>query len=104
MILHDWKPDLPDAYNYYSIYSSDSRLTAQWSNAEYDALLDRARAAGKPAERKALYTQADLLLTRAHTAMIPVYYHAEAVLVGRRIKDFQNDAFNLHALAGLNLK
>jgi oligopeptide transport system substrate-binding protein len=57
------------------IFHSDSVYnTGGFSNPEFDSLVERAAASHDPAERQALYIEAETLLCETEAALIPIYY------------------------------
>ena len=74
-----WCFDYPDAHNFYYDVPFHSDLITendtQWSNAEFDQLLDDAFLLSDPTERAALYAQADNILVNVDAAAAPIYYY-----------------------------
>lgn len=71
-----WCFDYPDANNwYYDVFHSSVDPDNGFSNAEYDALVEQASGITDPAERAALYAQADAILTNTDASIAPVYYY-----------------------------
>jgi ABC-type oligopeptide transport system substrate-binding subunit len=50
----------------------------QFSNPEFDYLVERAASLSDPAERQSLYVQAERILCEAETAIIPLYHSTYA--------------------------
>jgi oligopeptide transport system substrate-binding protein len=103
MILHDWKADVPATHYYYAIYESGTSFTAPWNNPQYDGLLKKARSAGDARQQARLYQEADELLTRKNTVMIPLYYAAEPVLVSSKVRGFHQDIYNAYDYSEIRL-
>lgn len=72
-----WCADYPDANNWLNevFHSKSGQNYAVFHNAEYDAAVEQAALATDPAEREALYLQAEKLLVEDATAIAPIYYY-----------------------------
>lgn len=73
----NWSTLYPDAdMQMYTFFYSTSaaKKSCYYNNAEFDALLDQARALTDDAERAELYKQADNILSRTDYACIPLFY------------------------------
>lgn len=72
-----WCYDYPDAHNWlYDVWRSDSgHNDANYSNPEYDALVDEAMVLTDNAARKELYAQAEYLLVNQDAGIAPIYYY-----------------------------
>jgi len=74
-----WCFDYPDAHNFYYDVPFHSDLVSEndthWSNADFDALIDEAFLLTDPAERAAMYAQADDILVNVDAAAAPIYYY-----------------------------
>lgn len=74
-----WCFDYPDAHNFYYDVPFHSDLLSEndthWSNADFDALIDEAFLLTDPAERAAMYAQADDILVNVDAAAAPIYYY-----------------------------
>ena len=67
------EPD-PDGF-LREIFHSDSEYnTGGFSNPDFDALVEQAAGLGDPAERQAIYIQAETLLCETEAALIPLYH------------------------------
>ena len=66
--------------------STDSNNDSHYANAEYDALLDQARAEGDVGKRFDLYHQLDQMLTE-DAAVIPLYYPSLKYLIKPTVQD-----------------
>jgi ABC-type transport system substrate-binding protein len=74
-----WNGWLPDPGNdpdhIITIFRSDSEFNyGQFSNPDFDSLIDRAALSHDPAERQVLYIQAERLLCETEAAVIPLYH------------------------------
>lgn len=89
MILHDWTADYPDAANFYAVYSSRSGHHAQWSDPQFDRLIEAANENADPERRRKLYQDAETILTRQSVAMVPLVYARDAVWLSPRVGGYQ---------------
>jgi|GEM_PF-6469267 len=101
MILHDWRPGLPDPFRYYEAYSPESRTAMRWNNPEYSGLLEKARASALSSQAAA-YRRADDFLVRTHAVMVPLYYAPDALIVSRKIRGLVLDPYNHKRLDGVS--
>jgi oligopeptide transport system substrate-binding protein len=77
-----WGADYPDPDNFMKLFTSNSgNNNGRWKNPEYDQLLDQAASEIDPAKRVVLYNEAQKLLTETDTAIVPLYWLAEATLL-----------------------
>ena len=74
-----WCFDYPDAHNFYYDVPFHSDLIEEndthWVNEEFDALIDQAFLLTDPAERAAVYAEADNILVNTDAAIAPIYYY-----------------------------
>jgi oligopeptide transport system substrate-binding protein len=77
-----WCPDYNDANNYLrDVMRSDSIYNyGHWDNAEFDQLVDQARLLTDPAERRALYAQAEQLMVVEDAGTMPLFWPITATL------------------------
>lgn len=98
-----WLADYNDADNFLTLLKSGvSHNYGRWSNAEYDALLDRANATTNAGERAALLKQAERIALD-DTAAMPIYYYLSRNVVSPRIKGFEDNAFDIHRTRWLEI-
>jgi oligopeptide transport system substrate-binding protein len=71
-----WGSDYPDAHNFlYDVFHSTSQNNdTGWANEEYDALLEEAALLSDPAERQAIYMEAEQILVYEDAAIIPLWW------------------------------
>ncbi|MBT3189785.1 MAG: hypothetical protein HN736_12960 [Anaerolineae bacterium] len=71
-----WAADYNDPDNFLrEIFKSDSRYNyGNFSNSEFNELVDRASKSTDPAKRQELYIQAERILCETETALIPIFY------------------------------
>lgn len=72
-----WGIDYPDAHNFlYDVYHSTSANNyTNWTNEEFDALVEQAALLTDPDERRELYAQAENMLIYEYAAMLPIYWN-----------------------------
>lgn len=72
-----WGWDYPDANSFlYDVFhSSSGNNNTNWTNAEFDALLEEARLLTDQEARRDLYTQADHILSWEEAAVAPIYFY-----------------------------
>jgi oligopeptide transport system substrate-binding protein len=77
-----WGSDYPDAHNFlYDVFHSSSQNNdTGWSNEEYDAILEEAALLSDPAERQALYMEAEQILVYEDAAIIPLWWGSDTEL------------------------
>lgn len=82
-----WIYDYPDANNWgFDVFRSDAGSSADggneghFVNEEFDRLVIEAQSISDPAERAALYGQAELILVWEDVATIPIYYTTTLIL------------------------
>ena len=77
-----WGSDYPDTHNFlYDVFHSTSQNNdTGWSNPEFDALVEEAALLTDPAERQALYTEAEQILVYEDAAIIPIYWASDVEL------------------------
>ncbi|MFC2059392.1 peptide ABC transporter substrate-binding protein, partial [Chloroflexota bacterium] len=83
-----WGADYPDPQNFLDVlfHSDTEQNTGEYSNAEVDSLLERARVEQNDAARMSLYRQAEQLIT-SDAAIIPLYFDESYMLVKPYVKD-----------------
>jgi oligopeptide transport system substrate-binding protein len=74
-----WSADYPHAHDFLGLLleTGSSSNEGDWSNAEYDALIEQAAATVDPAEQEAIYARAQEIL-REEAPIIPVSYGSSA--------------------------
>jgi oligopeptide transport system substrate-binding protein len=77
-----WGSDYPDAHNFlYDVFHSTSQNNdTGWANEEYDALLEEAALLSDPAERQAIYMEAEQILVYEDAAIIPLWWGSDVEL------------------------
>ena len=98
-----WTGDYNDAHTFLSVMESDnpSNLTG-FSNAEYDALMDKAATQTDPTLRKVYLEEAERLLLSEHP-VIPIYFFVNKHLVSPRVRGWRDNVLNYHYSQYLSL-
>ena len=60
--------------SFHAFYSTDENNTGRFSDPVFDELIDRAASITNPAERQALYVEAERLLCETDAALIPIHH------------------------------
>ena len=95
LFSYGWVADYPDPENFLDILlhsESESNNVGRYANAEYDALLERARVEPDPEARLALYAQAERILID-DAAIIPLRHSSNYVLVKPYVEGFSVTPF-----------
>ena len=89
MTLYGWCADYPDPQNFLDVlYHSGSEFnTSGYTNPEFDHLVDQAGVDTDPAQRLALYQQAEALLLEDY-GIIPLLHSVDDVLVKPRVHGY----------------
>jgi oligopeptide transport system substrate-binding protein len=75
-----------DAYSFLQLLGTHNPNNwVGWTNAQYDALLDRSNLTRDPAERAAILREAETLMMK-ESPVIPIYYYVGRRLVSPRVK------------------
>lgn len=79
---YGWCSDYPDAHNFLFdvFHSSVMEIGLNWTNAEFDSLLEQAMVEPDTQTRTDLYAEAEYILTNQDAAMIPVYFYTTSRL------------------------
>jgi oligopeptide transport system substrate-binding protein len=85
-----WIADYPDPQNFLEVlfHSDSAQNHGNYSNPALDELLDEARGAQDPAERLALYQEAEQLILD-DAAWIPIYFEVENWLIKPYVRNFR---------------
>jgi oligopeptide transport system substrate-binding protein len=84
-----WGADFPDPDNFMNLFTSYSENNhTGWVNSTYDSLVERAAREPDPAQRQALYDQAQKILTEEDVPMVPLFVTAANFAVQPRVKGF----------------
>lgn len=89
-----WIGDYSDPMTFLNMFKSDGRLNySQWSNAEYDALLESSKVA-QGQERFDILYQADKLLSESY-AVMPIYYYTDLQMINKSVQGYEKTTRNL---------
>ncbi len=93
MHLARWVADFPDPENFMSLFiQASGNNNVRFRNARYDEAVDQAVRRADPAERKALYDEAQRLLVTEEVAIIPIYTGAQNLLIQPRVQGLRFNA------------
>ncbi len=77
-----WGADYPDPDNFMALFTSGSgNNNTHWGSPRFDALISRAAIERDPVRRKALYDEAQRILTEQDVAIIPLFIAVQNLLV-----------------------
>ena len=82
--------------------SGNNRL--QWSHPRYDELVAVGSTLKNPEERKAVYDEAQILLTEREVPMIPLFVSAQNLLVKPYIQGLKTNAMELLYLKRIQIQ
>ena len=100
-----WGADFPDPDNFMNLFiqsSGNNRL--QWSHPRYDELIALGSTLKNPEERKAVYDEAQILLTEKEVPMIPLFVSAQNLLVKPYVQGLKNNAMELLYLKRIQIQ
>jgi oligopeptide transport system substrate-binding protein len=77
-----WCQDYPDAHNFLHdvFHSASAQNNTNWTNAEFDSLVEQAGTETDQAKRLDLYIQAERLLVETEAAIAPVYWYTRVTV------------------------
>ena len=88
LLIRDWSSTYDDPDEFYSFYATRTHKSTNWSNADYDKLVEQARTEKTAGQRMAIYRRIEKLLVDKEVAVLPLFYKADATLVGPRVQGF----------------
>lgn len=89
-----WIGDYSDPMTYLGMFLTGSPMNyAQWSNEEYDALIDAAKTQ-EPAERFASLYKAHELVMNSYT-YLPIYYYTDPTMVSPAVANWEKTSRNV---------
>jgi len=100
-----WGADFPDPDNFMNLFiktSGNNRL--RWSHPRYDELVALGSTLKNPEERKAVYDEAQILLTEKEVPMIPLFVAAQNLLVKPHVQGLKVNAMELLYLKRIHLQ
>lgn len=95
MFRYGWVGDYPDPDNFLSLmlsYSDNNH--SRWKNERYDQLVSAGSAKLDQENRRAIYRQAQKILTEDEVPAIPVMAKVEGTLVSQRVQNYPLNALN----------
>lgn len=91
-----WGADYPDPDNFMNLFTSTSGNNhTQWGDSRYDALIEAAAVERDPQRRKALYDEAQRLLTEEAVPIIPLFAAAQNRLVKPYVRGLHLNAMDI---------
>jgi oligopeptide transport system substrate-binding protein len=98
-----WIGDYPDPNTFLDMFVTDGpNNQTNWSNQEYDRLIEAAKKA--PAEeRLKLLTQAERILMD-EVPILPIYFYVSKNMVNPRVKGFTSNIQDIHPLELLSVE
>lgn len=99
-----WIADYPDPNTFLDMFTSTSEQNQTgWKNAEFDALIDKARTEADPALRMKHLHDAEALLMQEQP-IIPLYHYVSKNLIKPHVKGFFLNVQDLHPLTLLSIE
>lgn len=91
-----WGADFPDPHNFMNLFecSSGNNHTG-WCNERYDKIIEEAAGEHNPARRKALYTEAQRILTEEDVPVAPIYTSIQFSMVKPYVKGLMINELSL---------
>lgn len=100
-----WGADFPDPDNFMNLFISTSGNNhLRWVNSRYDDLVAQGPVVRDPKRRRALYDEAQILLTQTDAAMIPLFIHVQNLLVKPRVKGLEMNSMELLYIKRIHLE
>lgn len=82
-----WCLDYPDPHNFlWDVFHTSTNPRGNWSNAEFDALVDEAKVLIDNDTRRELYAQAENILSNTEAGIIPIYFYTSLAMTNPRIE------------------
>ncbi|MBP90062.1 MAG: peptide-binding protein [Planctomycetaceae bacterium] len=99
-----WVPDYPDANTFIDMWITDGENNETgWSNAEYDALVQKAAEEPDADQRLRWMEQAEAILMD-ELPVIPIYYYVSKGMVSPRVKGFFPNIQDQHPLYWMRIE
>ncbi len=100
-----WIADYPDPDNFLALMTSYSENNhTGWVNKKYDDLVEAGASALDKEKRRAIYMDAQKLLTEVDVPVIPIYSDIRPLLLSERVQGFPINALNRWELKGVYFK
>ncbi len=92
-----WIADYNDAQTFLALLETKAGAQnyGRWSNAEYDALMEKAAVTADLAERGKLMAQAEAI-AMTEQPVAPIYYYVSKDLVSTKVAGWVDNVFNIH--------
>lgn len=98
-----WIGDYNDPQNFLMLLESGVSFNyARWSNADYDALMQKAAATVDLGERAKALAEAETIML-AETPAIPILYYSSRALVSKKVNGYEDNLMDAHASRWLSL-
>jgi oligopeptide transport system substrate-binding protein len=100
-----WQADYSDPDNFMNLMTSysDNNYTG-WKSKVYDDLIEQGATQMDKEKRRAIYQQAQKLLTETDVPVIPLFSDVRPILLNERIQNFPVNALNRWILKGVSIK
>jgi oligopeptide transport system substrate-binding protein len=96
MYRQSWGADYPDPETFMNLFTTgNGNNYTQWSNAQYDSLVDKAAAEQDQKVRASLYAQGDKMLNQEEVPMVPIYLSTQNTMVKPWVKGIGFNAMDL---------
>lgn len=100
-----WGADYPDPDNFMALFTATSgNNNTTWVNPRYDELIARAASERDPARRRALYDEAQRILTEQDVPIMPLFVSVQNLLVKPFVRGFEPNAMELLYLKKLSFE
>ena len=100
-----WLADYPDPDNFLNLMTSYSENNyTGWKNKKYDELIEQGASTMDKAKRKAIYGEAQKLLTEVDTPVVPIYSDVRPILLSERVQNFPQNSMNRWIFKGVSFK
>jgi len=100
-----WGADFPDPDNFMNLFTSTSGNNhLNWGNPSYDALIAQGAAERDPEKRRAIYDEAQRILTERDAAIVSLFVLTHNVLVKPYVKGLRLNAMELLYLKRVRLE
>ncbi|CAB4324987.1 peptide ABC transporter substrate-binding protein [Brucella sp. 191011898] len=99
-----WIGDYNDPNSFLELYTTDNYFNyAEWSNKDYDALMDKSAVTTDLAERAKILAEAEEILLK-EGAIVPLMYYSSTALVADRVQGYDDNLMNSHGTRWLSVK
>jgi oligopeptide transport system substrate-binding protein len=99
-----WGADYPDPDNFLALFTTRSgNNNTHWGNRRYDELISEAAGEPDPVRRKALYDEAQRILTEEDVPIVPLFVAAQNVLIKPYVKGLRLNPMDILALKNVRI-